>query len=247
MDQIGTNNLLWKDSRGTCWELCMSDTNTLYNQLIASEDGKGLIQTVTKRLRVRYGGSIEDSELEGWAQLGIARAAKKFDSSRLNGVTQDMLRRLCSYLIAKGYRHAIDEMRHAKVVGRKRYGKLSGGPVAAMTMTDLQSHVASSYPYHSGDRPLVGDTIDETAADPCDDAAKRELIAQACAQLQGMEKTIFQKRYCEGMELRDIANQLDVTPTRVYQLHTRVIGRIREYVSGNNPVMCPNRGVAVAD
>lgn len=217
-------------------------------RLLSSHSGPILIGSIAKRLRSEYGASIEDAELVGWASLGVIRASEQYDPERLQGITADPERRLCEYIITCGYNRAVDEMRHAGIVGRKRYGVFSGGPVSATNLSDLSSgsELVSSF---DNDRRGGGTPVDFASkgyVDPAEEAANRELINEVLARLTGHEKSIFTMRYQEGMELRAIADLLNITTTHVYQLHLRLLQKIREFVEGNRDAFCPNKRGAVA-
>lgn len=87
-----------------------------------------------------------------------------------------------------------------------------------------------------GDKVSLIDTIeDRSAPDPSrafDIQAVKELLAEAIRRLPEREKIVIGLYYYEGLTLKEIGEVLGVTESRVSQLHTKAIlrlkGRIKE-------------------
>jgi DNA-directed RNA polymerase specialized sigma24 family protein len=192
-----------------------------------------IIGTVAKKLGAKLE-AVPRDELVGWARLGVTRAIVKFDVRRIDD--HDRRKRVISYLIQKGYRLAYDEMRSEHVIGRIRNGKHYGGQVATTQFSQLAED------HRCGDTSLglsKGEMLDESMQDPADIVALKDLIETVTANLRGTEREVFQMHYREGHELRDIAVMKGVTYARVYQVHLRVIDKVREYLQGKNTKFCP--------
>ena len=71
---------------------------------------------------------------------------------------------------------------------------------------------------------------DETAEDPVaifESAEMKEILADAIEKLPEREKTVIALYYYEGLTLKEIGQVLGVTESRVSQLHTKSVLRLR--------------------
>lgn len=78
--------------------------------------------------------------------------------------------------------------------------------------------------------PVVDMLADDHAADPVSvlvDRDNRRQLADAIAQLDERDRVIVSLYYFEGLTLAEIGNVLSVTESRVSQLHTRAVLRLR--------------------
>jgi RNA polymerase sigma factor for flagellar operon FliA len=87
----------------------------------------------------------------------------------------------------------------------------------------------------SGDQVSLLDTItDESAPDPAslvDQTELKDRVADAIARLPEREKLVIALYYYENLTLREIGEVLGVTESRVSQLHTKAILRLRSRLS----------------
>jgi RNA polymerase sigma factor FliA len=87
-----------------------------------------------------------------------------------------------------------------------------------------------------GDQIALIDTIEDTdAPDPQGSLSQtemREAIADAIARLPEREKLVVTLYYYEELTLREIGEVLGVTESRVSQLHTKAILRLKARLSG---------------
>jgi RNA polymerase sigma factor for flagellar operon FliA len=88
----------------------------------------------------------------------------------------------------------------------------------------------------SGDQVSLLDTIpDHGAPDPeavVDQGELRDRIADAIAALPEREKLVIALYYYENLTLREIGEVLGVTESRVSQLHTKAVLRLRSKLGG---------------
>ena len=88
-----------------------------------------------------------------------------------------------------------------------------------------------------GDQVALIDTIEDTSLpEPQAALAKtelREMLAEAITSLPEREKLVVTLYYYEELTLREIGDVLGVTESRVSQLHTKAILRLKAHLSGD--------------
>jgi len=88
----------------------------------------------------------------------------------------------------------------------------------------------------TGDQVSLLDTLpDRGALDPqavVDQSELRDRIADAIAALPEREKLVIALYYYENLTLREIGEVLGVTESRVSQLHTKAVLRLRSKLQG---------------
>ena len=89
----------------------------------------------------------------------------------------------------------------------------------------------------SGDQVSLMDTIEDTTgprpAEALDETEMREALAEAIARLPEREKLVVTLYYYEELTLREIGEVLGVTESRVSQLHTKAILRMKARLAGS--------------
>ena len=193
-----------------------------------------LIYTIAKKLSDNQVGGpqgIEFNELRGWAQLGVARAIDAFRSDRLSGDTVDMTRRLCMFILKKGYFLAIDAMRSAQVISRYRHGKFYGGTIQSCHLHEGNGRSQND----------VGEKIHGNGSiDPQEAVSCLDLVDTVLSHLTGNEAEVFKLRYKDGMELSEIPDKVGLSGARVYVIHSVLLNKIRTYLSKKNRRFGPN-------
>jgi RNA polymerase sigma factor for flagellar operon FliA len=78
------------------------------------------------------------------------------------------------------------------------------------------------------------DSISESKEDnPFDSANKKDLVAVITDELGEKERSILQMYYIQGLTLREIGSALSITESRVCQIHSNVIKRLRTKLKGD--------------
>ena len=89
----------------------------------------------------------------------------------------------------------------------------------------------------SGDQVSLLDTIqDPQAVDPAremDATEMKDRLADAIARLPEREKLVVALYYYENLTLREIGEVLGVTESRVSQLHTKAVLRLKSRLQGD--------------
>ena len=214
----------------------------------------GLVYHLARSLMRGRRVTVELDELISAGTLGLIAALKSFDvarglafatyaTPRIRGAMLDELRRLDH--VPRSVR------RRARVVAAARESltsELGQAPNTAQVAARLgvarevlwrwlsDREATQTLPLHSPHTPDAGATAIDAAPD-CDvDAAltqEQELLAvrDAIRALGSRERTILALYYFEELRLNEIAEVLGVTESRVSQIRTQVVARLREQLA----------------
>jgi RNA polymerase sigma factor for flagellar operon FliA len=84
-----------------------------------------------------------------------------------------------------------------------------------------------------GESLHVGDILPDKAAGPTDEVEMRERVRQlglSIDRLPDRERLVIALYYYEGLTFKEIGKVLTVSESRVYQLHTQAVIRMRGYL-----------------
>ena len=172
----------------------------------------------------RIKGSIID-ELRSldWVPRSVRTKAREIE--RMNAKLEHELHRApTDQEMAKGLDVTVDEFQESLV-------RISNSSVVAL---DELWTVSDS----SGDQVSLLDTIqDPQAADPAaemDTTEMKDRLADAIARLPEREKLVVALYYYENLTLREIGEVLGVTESRVSQLHTKAVLRLKSRLQGDS-------------
>ena len=221
-----------------------------------------LVKYVAGRLGSGLPAHVDEGDLVSYGLLGLIGAIERYDPEReikfetyaivrIKGAIIDELRaldwvprsvrsrareieRAIAELEAKLGRAPTDE-EIAKKLGiteeelEESLGEIARSSIAAL---DELWTVSGS----GGDQVALIDTIeDESAPDPQGTLSvteQKEALADAIARLPEREKLVITLYYYEELTLREIGEVLGVTESRVSQLHTKAVLRLRSRLSG---------------
>ena len=222
-----------------------------------------LVKYVAGRMASGLPAHVEEADLISYGLVGLISAIERFDISReikfetyaitrIKGAIIDELRsidwvprsvrarareieRVNSKLEHELHRAPTDEeMATALNVTTDEFQELllqiSNSSMAAL---DELWTVSDS----SGDQVSLLDTLqDPGAPDPAhvvDTSELKDRIADAIARLPEREKLVVALYYYENLTLREIGEVLGVTESRVSQLHTKAVLRLRSHLHGD--------------
>jgi RNA polymerase sigma factor for flagellar operon FliA len=222
-----------------------------------------LVKYVAGRLGSGLPAHVDDEDLVSYGLLGLIGAIERYDPDRdvkfetyaiqrIRGAIIDELRaldwvprsirsrardieRAIAELEAKFGRAPTDE-EISKKLGisedelNESLSEISRSSIAAL---DELWTISGT----SGDQVALIDTIEDTEApDPQSSLSQtelREAIADAIARLPEREKLVVTLYYYEELTLREIGEVLGVTESRVSQLHTKAVLRLKARLSGS--------------
>ena len=203
---------------------------------------------------------VEESDLISYGLIGLINAIERFDPdreikfetyaiTRIKGAIIDELRALD--WVPRSVRSRAREIEGAQA---KLEHELQRAPTEeelsaklGMSLDDLQSallEIANSSVYaldelwtvsdSSGDQVSLLDTIpDDGAADPqeaLDTSEVKDRLTEAIGSLPEREQLVVALYYYEHLTLREIGEVLGVTESRVSQLHTKAVMRLKSHL-----------------
>jgi len=219
-----------------------------------------LVKYVAGRMSSGLPAHVEEADLISYGLVGLISAISRFDLSReikfetyaiprIRGAIIDELRSLD--WVPRSVRARAREIERANT---KLEARLQRAPTDEEMADELEIGVDDfqdallisnstivaldelwSASDSSGDSVSLLDTIaDSDAPDPqaiVDQGELRDRIADAIAALPEREKLVIALYYYENLTLREIGEVLGVTESRVSQLHTKAVLRLRSKLS----------------
>jgi RNA polymerase sigma factor FliA len=220
-----------------------------------------LVKYVAGRLGSGLPAHVDEGDLVSYGLLGLIGAIERYDPdrdikfetyaiARIKGAIIDELRALD--WVPRSVRSRAREIERA--IGELE-AKLGTAPTDEQiaekigvtveeleeSLTDIsRSSIAALDELWSvsgdGDQVSLLDTIEDTSgqkpAEALDETETREALAEAIARLPEREKLVVTLYYYEELTLREIGEVLGVTESRVSQLHTKAILRLKARLAG---------------
>lgn len=216
-----------------------------------------LVKYVAGRVSANLPQNVESGDLVSYGIFGLIDAINKFDPSRaikfetyamsrIKGAIIDELRALD--WVPRSVRHRSKELENAYIVLENKFKRVPTDEEVAevMNMTIKELHnlltqlsytsvVALEELWSVGsdkeDTVSLIDTVEDTnCTDPSEifeHEEMKEILAEAIDRLPDREKTVIALYYYEGLTLREIGEVLGVTESRVSQLHTKAVIRLK--------------------
>jgi RNA polymerase sigma factor for flagellar operon FliA len=216
-----------------------------------------LVKYVAGRMSTGLPAHVEEADLISYGLLGLISAIERFDPgreikfetfaiTRIKGSIIDELRSLD--WVPRSVRAKAREIERANA---KLEGRLHRAPTDVEMAKELKTTVEElqaslnrisnssvvaldelwTLSDASGDQVSLLDTIkDPQATDPAhamDATETKDRLADAIARLPEREKLVIALYYYENLTLREIGEVLGVTESRVSQLHTKAVLRLK--------------------
>jgi RNA polymerase sigma factor FliA len=222
-----------------------------------------LVKYVSGRMASGLPAHVEESDLISYGLVGLISAIERFEPereikfetyaiTRIKGAIIDELRSLDWVPRSVRARARDIERANSKLEHQLQRAPTDEEMAAEMTMTVEEFHdsllqisnstVAAldelwSVSDASGDQVSLLDTLqDPGAPDPAqvmDATDLKDRMADAIARLPEREKLVVALYYYENLTLREIGEVLGVTESRVSQLHTKAVLRLRSRLSSD--------------
>ncbi len=221
-----------------------------------------LVKYVAGRVAVGLPQNIDQSDLVSYGIFGLVDAIEKFDPSRdikfetyaiarIKGAIIDELRALD--WVPRSVRHRSKELERAYVELENKLRRVPTDTEVAehlgislaelhklLSQLSYTSQLALEELWAVGDKDdkvsLIDTLEDTTARDPSvlfEFSEMKSLLATAIERLPEREKLVIALYYYEGLTLREIGEVLGVTESRVSQLHTKAILRLKSRLNTN--------------
>ncbi len=215
-----------------------------------------LVKYVAGRLASGLPQSVDTADLISYGIFGLIDAIQKFDPgraikfetyaiARIKGAIIDELRALD--WVPRSVRSRAREIEASYLALENQFKRVPSDQEVAdhmgVSLKDFQA-ILTKLSYTSvvsfeelwvgGDKDegqsALGSIKDETAEDPVaifESVEIKDILAEAIERLPEREKTVIALYYYEGLTLKEIGQVLGVTESRVSQLHTKAVLRLR--------------------
>lgn len=215
-----------------------------------------LVKYVAGKVAASMPNSVEFDDLVGFGVFGLLDAIDKFDPeknvkfktyavTRIRGAIFDELRSID--WVPRSVRQKTKEIEEAVVGLEAKLGRPATDPEIAgalgvsqdeflKTMLKISgtSVLSLNDVWYSGDdadKISIGESIESPSSLNPDASVERDeikrVIVQAISELPEKEKKVLVLYYYEDLTLKEIGQVLEVTESRVSQLHTKAILRLR--------------------
>jgi len=214
-----------------------------------------LVKYIASRVIIGKTKHIEFEDLVSYGMLGLMDAIGKFDESRgmkfstyasirIKGAMIDELRK--NSPISKG---AMDKLNRYNEAVEKLQKQLGREPqdveianvlqISIKEMMEIENYInyisvvslEDLIFSEDDDIPLIGTIEDNKSPSPeksLEEKEELEYLAKALDMLNEKDKTILSLYYYEGLTLKEIGKVLNVSESRVCQLHSRAIVHLRK-------------------
>jgi RNA polymerase sigma factor for flagellar operon FliA len=243
---------LWKEYKETGAENLQETLILYYAPMV-----RGLAKTLLMKLPQ----TIEYADLVSYGFLGLLDAIDRFNPDkgidfkayaklRVNGAIidgirsekrlprsiQEKARKLnhAHEILAAQLRRFPEEEEVAEYLGldidKYRQNLLDIGNSYVLSLDDLMNTSDKG----EGPLNLLDSLEDEKAIDPYDISEKelmRGVLYEAICQLPEREKIILSLYYYEELSMKEVGEVLNITESRVSQIHTTAVARLRSYLS----------------
>lgn len=220
-----------------------------------------LLRHIVGRMALDLPASVERDDLYGWGMLGLIGAADTWEPARglkfstyafprIRGSILDELRR--ADFLPRGRREKVRELERAisaceqadgVAPSPERIARELGASLEEVDEILLSARSAATASLDDGPgTELMGLLSDPRCDDPQGSAEWEEmrgLLVSAIEELPEQDKTVITLYYGEELYLREIADVLGVTESRVSQIHSRALYRL-------NRALTTDRGSQVA-
>jgi len=209
----------------------------------------GLVKYLAHRIGARLAGPIDYDDLVGDGILGLMEAIDRFDpahgvqfktyaESRIRGAILDGVR--SRDWAPRSLRRAARRLETAIVAVERRTRRTAQDEEIAAELAISVDELHALYQQARGVRLGHMPGNGEEGNDPADPGAsplfavqekeRREVLSQEIDHLPERERMVLSLYYERGLTLKEIGAVLDVTESRVCQIHTRAVSRLRARV-----------------
>lgn len=172
------------------------------------EDWEGLVWYVVNRFIPRLPGTVSEEELYSAGMMGLWKASQSYDSSKGAEFKTYAYHRIRGAIL--------DELRALDFLPRSMRERAREEGVSAPAVVGLPTN-------EDGSEILLGEDEKESVENTDLHSA---LLSEMRALPEKM-RLVMHLYYQEGMKMLDIANDLGLTESRVSQIHSNAVARLR--------------------
>lgn len=209
----------------------------------------GLVKSIVRRLAYVGGGYVDYDDLNSYGMLGLIKAVERFDPSggasfetfaiyRIKGEALDYIRR--NDWVPRGVRKRAVEYENKVNILADELGKQPTEEEIAnrlgITLGELQKlhQDVERFNLISFEELIINsgqvyDDVDDSQTPEgfVQENELMEVLASTIEEMPEREKLIITLYYYEELTLKEISNILGVSESRVSQIHSRAIGRMK--------------------
>ena len=236
MDEVGRNKL-WQ-------EYMQTGKSEIREQLIA--EYAQLVKLVAGRLSMYLGYNVEYDDLVGYGIFGLIDAIDKFDYSknvkfesyaslRIRGAILDQIRKMD--WLPRSIRQKQKKIDAAMSKIETEKGHVATDEEIADELNSWQGQTKASNLISLDEYTETGseakiESVTNTHFDQPEEVLEKEelkiKLTEAINSLTEKERNVITLYYYEEMTLKEISLVLNVSESRVSQLHTKALGRMRK-------------------
>ena len=243
MDEAGRNRL---------WEKYIASHDSEIREQLIVEYAQ-LVKLVAGRMNMYLGYNVEYDDLVGYGVFGLIDAIDKFDSGknvkfetyaslRIRGAILDQIRKMD--WIPRSVRQRqrkIDEamkqieMRTGKTASDEELAKQLGLTDEELCSWQTQLKVTNVVSLNefeeTGPEPMIDSAHPVRFSQPeevVEEAELKEKLAESLELLTEKERRVIELYYYEDMTLKEISKILEVSESRISQLHTKALNKMRK-------------------
>lgn len=206
------------------------------------------VKAMAFRLKERLPSSIDFMDLSAIGTEELIKLARRYDSKlndsfwgyskkRVYGAMLDYLRSLdilsrASRKLVKAIDYAVEEYRltHEEEPTDQELADILEEPIDKVHDARIASSIYTVMPLH--DQLQVGDEGAALASVERDELV--EVIKGILSKFKEREQLVIQFYYFEELTLKEISEILDITESRISQIHKAVIHKIKESIGAEN-------------
>ncbi len=216
------------------------------------------VRYIAGRMAMHVPNSVELDDLVGWGIMGLMDAVEKFDhtqdikfstyaSIRIRGAIIDQIRSLdwaprSLRNMARRVGAAREKLRHEMGgdPGNEAIAKELGTTPEQVeeTMAQLQTaqilslddYLPSEDSSENRKRDIVGNTRVPSPAHHAEMEERKELVVAGILQLSDQQQKVLNLYYYEELTLKEVGAVLGVTESRISQIHSAAMKRLRKFV-----------------
>lgn len=214
-----------------------------------------LVKYIASRVIIGKSKYVEYDDLVGYGMIGLMDAINKFDESRgmqfstyasirIKGAMIDEIRK--NSPISKGaidklnkYNEAIEQLQTKLLRDPSTEEVAAALDISTSDVSDIESYInyisvisLDDILFSDDDEIKLKETIeDKKSPSPeksLEEKEELEYLSKAIESLNEKDKTILSLYYYEGFTLKEIGKVLEVSESRVCQLHSRAIVHLRK-------------------